>query len=342
MNEHAPKPSPTKTKGESTSSQQIGDNTRKGKEAKDSFPYENMNHAPVDLPGKGTRMSQAGSPSSHAYVNSDVLPTGKPTSSDSLHRDENSSAVQQSEKKLKKPQSPPNPFIFPSTFQGSMMDAEFRTFTAESTSLLNSSPNRLTSSQPTQQNHTGDTKLRNNNIVVKKQGDVSEIPDDDDLRPEVAKLPGRKRVASWGTLPDEVTPVSSEPSKDSLAPTESNSLVSGQLRHPVTNGYHTNSVTSSENATIGNNAGVQTRVNLMHSETSSPSESRRGSVSKNRKSWDGVRHPAESEENQKVSHLERPKDNKERSCSDSNLMVRNIQFVFSVSSAYRGKSDKKS
>ena len=61
-------------------------------------------------------------------------------------------------------------------------------------------------------------------------------------------------------------------------------------------------------------------------ETSSPRESRQGSVSTNRKSWDGVRHPAESGDNQKVSILEKPKDSKERSCSDSNLMVRNIRL----------------
>ncbi|KAJ7339544.1 hypothetical protein OS493_005944 [Desmophyllum pertusum] len=172
-----------------------------------------------------------------------------------------------------------------------------------------------------------------------KQDIVNAIPDDD-LRPEVAKLPGRKRVASWGTVQEDATPVNNgpapsvkpKPSKDYVAPSASSSdAYSDQQRHPrgrLANGDHTDGVTSpggSGNAANSNSAEVQTKVHLYNqlsdasSESSSPSESRRSSVSKNRKSWDGVRHPGESEENQKVSRLER-KDNKERSCSDSNLM----------------------
>ena len=56
---------------------------------------------------------------------------------------------------------------------------------------------------------------------------------------------------------------------------------------------------------------------------STPSSSRRSSVSsQNRKSWDGVKFSGEnSDEKHKVSRLERQKETKERSSSDSNLMV---------------------
>jgi len=51
----------------------------------------------------------------------------RPPSSESLQRDKSSSAdVHRSKEKSEKPQSPPNPFIFPSTFQGSVMDTEVR------------------------------------------------------------------------------------------------------------------------------------------------------------------------------------------------------------------------
>ena len=166
--------------------------------------------------------------------------------------------------------------------------------------------------EPTQPGSTTSTSPRNHAITKNgaqskqdkgKQDVVSAIPDDD-LRPEVAKLPGRKRVASWGTQQEE----------------------DGHL----TKGDHTDGVTSS-GAAGGYSAVDPTRVHLPHnqlsdasSESSSRSESRRNSVTKNRKSWDGVRYPGEFEEDQKVSRLEKPQDNKERSCSDSNLMVRKL------------------
>lgn len=310
---------------------------------------------------KGARTTQS-STSGHTYVNADhdnVRSSGKLSpSSDTLHRDKSSSADVHQSKKSAKPQSPPNSFIFPSTFQGSAMDAEVRTSIGES--LFTSSTNGTTLSEqsPTKQySSTGgsprehvitqsDALPKHDHIRDIKQDIVNAIPDDD-LRPEVAKLPGRKRVASWGTVQEDATPVNNgpapsvkpKPSKDYVAPSASSSdAYSDQQRHPrgrLANGDHTDGVTSpggSGNAANSNSAEVQTKVHLYNqlsdasSESSSPSESRRSSVSKNRKSWDGVRHPGESEENQKVSRLER-KDNKERSCSDSNLMVRNIQLI---------------
>ncbi|XP_078381387.1 uncharacterized protein LOC144664126 isoform X3 [Oculina patagonica] len=314
--------SPTQTKGEATASLQVGDNTRtQNKDVKSS-----------GLSEKGVKKDQSSS-SGHTYVNADVRSSGKLSPlSDSIHCDTNSSAgVHQSKKKSEKPQSPPNPFIFPSTFPGSTIDTQVKP-TEESLT------NRTAFSEPTQQNGNTRDSPRENVITQsdaqpkhnqRKQGVVSEIPDND-LRPEVAKLPGRKRVASWGTpQEDETEPVTNGPqsmksqqSKDSLSPTGSGS-------HLYTNGDRTDGLThqrGSENAGCGNGSMVPTRAHLHNqfsdasSESSSPSDSRRSSVTKNRKSWDGVRHPGESDENQKVSRLERPKDNKERSCSDSNLM----------------------
>lgn len=332
MNEPHGQVSPTRTKGEATASLQVGDNTRK----------QNKDVGPGELTEKGVGKD------GHTYVNADVHSSGKLSpSSDSLHRDTSSFAgVHKSKKKSEKWQSPPNPFIFPSTFQGSAMDTEVRP-TGEQ--LLKSSTNRTAFSEPTQQNSNSRDSPREHVVTQsdaqskhnqRKQGVVSAIPDDD-LRPEVAKLPGRKRVASWGTpQEDEIEPLSNgpssvkpQPSKDSLSPTGSGSHpYSDQQEHRLTNGDHTDGVThprGSENAASGKDSVVSTRTHLHNqlsdasSESSSPSDSRRSSVTKNRKSWDGVRHPGESEENQKVSRLERPKDNKERSCSDSNLMVRN-------------------
>ena len=242
-----------------------------------------------------TAQSSSDSP---IYVDTDVHSSGKrPPSSESLQRDESSSAdIHPWKKKSEKPQSPPNPFIFPSTFQGSAMDTEVRwPFTAlhEPTQ-----PGSSTSGSPRYHVITQNGAQPKQNKG--KQDVVSAVPDND-LRPEVAKLPGRKRVASWGTQQEE----------------------DGHL----TNGDNTDGVTSSD-AAGGYSAVEPTRVHLPHnqlsdasSKSSSRIESRRSSVT-NRKSWDGVRYPGESEEDQKVSRLERPQDNKERSCSDSNLMVR--------------------
>ena len=262
-----------------------------------------------------TAQSSSGS---HNYINADVHSSGKrPPSSELLQRDKSSSAdVHQSKRKSEKPQSPPNPFIFPSTFQGSMMDTEVRPCIVGS--LLKTSTNGTALYEPTQPSSSTSSSPRKQVSTQSdaqpkddkgKQDVVSAIPDDD-LRPEVAKLPGRKRVASWGTQQEE--------------------------NGPLTNGDHTDGVTSSEgseNATSGNRAVEPSRVHLYNqlsdasSESSSRSGSRRSSVTKNRKSWDGVRFPGESEEDQKISRLERPHHNKERSCSDSNLMVRNTLYT---------------
>ena len=284
MNEPQEQESPRRTKGESTASLQVGDNTRKHNSVK-------------------TAQSSSGS---HTYVNTDVQALGKrPPSSESLQRDKSSSAdVHPSKKNSEKLQSPPSPFIFPSTFQGSVMDTEVR---RPCTALYEpTQPGTSTSSSP--QNHVITQSDTQPKLDKGKQDVVSVMPDDADLRPEVAKLPGRKRLASWGTQQEE----------------------NGHL----TNGDHTDGVTSSrglENGARGNSVVEPTRLHLPHnqlsdasSESSSRSESRGSSVTKNRKSWDGVRYPGESEEDQKVSRLERPHDNKERSCSDSNLMVRNL------------------
>ena len=290
MNEPQEQESTRKTKGESTASLQVGDNTRK----------QNTSAEPGDFSRKGVKTAQSSS-DSHADVDTEVQSSGKrPPSSESLQCDKGSSAdIHHWKKKSEKLQSPPNPFIFPSTFQGSAMDTEFRRpFTAlyEPTQ-----PRSDTSGSP--RNHVITQSGAQPKQDKGKQDVASEIPDDD-LRPEVAKLPGRKRVASWGTQEKE--------------------------NGPLINGDHTDGVTSS-GAAGGYSAVEPTRAYLPHnqlsdasSEPSSRSESRRTSVTKNRKSWDGVRYPGESEEDLKVSSLERPQDNKERSCSDSNLMVRKL------------------
>ena len=294
MSEPQEQESPRRTKGESTASLQVGDNTRK----------QNSRAEPGEFPRKGVKSS-----GSHTYVNTDVQSLGKqPPSSESLQRDKSSSAdVHPSKEKSKKPQSPPNPFIFPSTFQGSVMDTEVRRpYTAlyeqtqPSGSRGSSSRNHVITQSDDQPKHD------------KGKQDVVSAILDDDLRPEVAKLPGRKRVASWGTQDDE--------------------------NGPLTHWDHTDGVTSSrgsESTARGSSAVERNIVHQPHnqlsdasSESSSRSESRHSSVTKNRKSWDGVRYPGESEEDQKVSRLERPQDNKERSCSDSNLMVRKLKVKY--------------
>ena len=289
MHEPQEQESPRRTKGESTASLQVGDNTRE----------QNTGAEPGEFSRKGVKTAQSSS-DSPIYVDTDVHSSGKrPPSSESLQRDESSSAdIHPWKKKSEKPQSPPNPFIFPSTFQGSAMDTEVRwPFTAlhEPTQ-----PGSSTSGSPRYHVITQNGAQPKQNKG--KQDVVSAVPDND-VRPEGAKLPGRKRVASWGTQQEE----------------------DGHL----TNGDNTDGVTSSD-AAGGYSAVEPTRVHLPHnqlsdasSESSSRIESRRSSVT-NRKSWDGVRYPGESEEDQKVSRLERPQDNKERSCSDSNLMVRKL------------------
>ena len=299
MNEPQEQESTRKTKGESTVSLQVGDSTRK----------QDTGAEPGEFSRKGVKTAQSSS-DSHAYVDTAVQSSGKRSpSSESLQRDKGSSAdIHHWKKKSEKPQSPPNPFIFPSTFQGSAMDTEFRRpFTALYEPIQ---PRSDTSGSP--RNHVITQSGTQPKQDKGKQDVASEIPDDD-MRPEVAKLPGRKRVASWGTQEEE--------------------------NGPLINGDHTDGVTSS-GAAGGYSAVEPTRAHLPHnqlsdasSESSSRSESRRSSVTKNRKSWDGVPYPGESEEDLKVSSLERPQDNKERSCSDSNLMVRKLNHRLSP---YRG------
>ena len=289
MNEPQEQESPRRTQGESTASLQVGDNTRKQKSGAESGEFSR----------KEVKTAQSSS-GSHTYVNTDVQSSGiRLPSSELLQRDKRSSGdVPPSKKKSEKPHSPPNPFIFPSTFQGSVMDSEVR---RPCTALYEpTQPSNSTSSSP--RNHAITQSDAQPKHDRGKHDVVGAIPDDD-VRPEVAKLPGRKRVASWGTQEEE--------------------------KGPLTNGDHIDGVTRElENAASGNNAAESSRVHLHNqlsdasNESSSRSESRRSSVTKNRKSWDGVRYPGESEEDQKVSRLERPRDNKERSCSDSNLMVR--------------------
>ena len=285
MNEPQEQESPRKTKGESTASLQVGDNTRK----------QNSGAEPGEFSRKGVKSS-----GSHTYVNTDVQALGKRLpSSGSLVRDKSSSAdVHPWKRKSEKSQSPPNPFIFPSTFHGSVMDTAVR---RPYTALYEpTQPSSTTSSSP--QDHVITQSDAQPKHDKGKQDIVSATPDDD-LRPEVAKLPGRKRVASWGTQDDE--------------------------NGPVTNWDHTDGVTSSrgsESTASGSSAIERNMVHLPHNQLSD--ESGRSSVTKNRKSWDGGRYPGESEEDQKVSSLERPQDSKGRSCSDSNLMVRELTVKY--------------
>ena len=224
---------PTRTRGVATSSEKVGDNTRKEKEAKDSLPAENINLHPDDFPGKRTSKPQV-SHNSHDYVNADLQSTGKP-------------------------QTPPNPFIFPSTFQGNVTDTGFKAI--DCSPSFTSSTTGATISESTLQNRTGDAKTQGREKAGKTQRVVAEVPDDD-LRPEVAKLPGRKRLASWGTPPDEEGATNDEPNRD-----------------PLTNGHHTDRVTRPGQTTSEHN-----QLSDACSETSSPSESRQGSVSRNRNS----------------------------------------------------------
>ena len=126
-------------------------------------------------------------------------------------------------------------------------------------------------------------------------------------------------MASWGEVQDETTL-----ENESTSSISGNTLLVNGDRHRVTDNRRDNLGTSETGDGV-----VQNRNYLrVSSDPQGGSQSQRGgSVANNRKSWDGVRHPGETRENQKVSQLHKPKDNKERSCSDSNLMVRMIGFV---------------
>lgn len=307
MNEQNGHVSPTRTVGEVTTSVAVGGNSRNGDQ-------ENS----VSLTSGFGIHSDGYQVKEHRETRGEVSSTGPPTSPE---RDKSSPVHSYQKLETENSQSSPNPFIFPSTFQGSIKDTEsfesvsavFETFAVKQNNSAGSSP----------QEHF-----------------IAQNEADDNLRPEVAKLPGRKRLASWGEVQDETTLENESTSSIS----ENTLLVNGDRQLPVRSRPYSGLETSEQGHCVTENQ----RDNLETSETgdivvqnrnylrvsSDPqggSQSQRdGSVANNRKSWDGVRHPGETGENQKVSQLHKPKDNKERSCSDSNLMVRMIGFVSKI------------
>ena len=298
MNDHG-RVSPTKTVGETTTSLSVGDNKRKQNYGQDSPPGgQTTAYANGQLSSIGT----TGSPQHHKKSGVDVHPK-------------------------KVPQSPPNPFIFPMTFRGNPADMENRTSISavvESSLIKQSSFTGSSPREPVNTRSEAQPKYANGNTTI--------TSDDEDFRPEVAKLPGRKRVASWGDIQDEPTVLVNEAT--SLAnetTTLAKTFQQGHSREHGINRSHTDYLRNS-----GESESVTQTNALMHnhfsdqvsSESSSPTQSQRSSVTKNRKSWDGVRDPGESDKNQKVSHLE-TEETKEslRSCSDSNLLVRRRQFM---------------
>lgn len=294
--------SPTKTVGEATTSVPVGDNTRKDAHGKEA-------------PLEGHRRTR--------YTNGEVNSKGLPASPQPGKT--TSVGVHQT---MEPPtsQSAPNPFIFPSTFQENTSDVDYPTSIsavfessfAKQSSDTNALPRELVATQakPHPQNQGKNGKM---------------TADDEDLRPEVAKLPGSKRVASWGEIQDEPRPLGGETKTLSTANgppsvepnTSKNSIGSPSENQREYGGEDTNIIRSVDKRRQGSNS----QVSDASSESSSPSHSRRSSVTKNRKTWDGVRNPGESEQNQKVSSPKMQKDSKERSCSDSNLMVSGLFVV---------------
>ena len=351
MDEQNGEVSPTRTVGEATLSLPVGDNSRIETQRKDSPPSINgfggVNIGPVDRSIKGHKDSK--------YTNGEVNSTGTPASPQS-------SADFHSTRGTEKSQSPPNPFIFPSTFQGSVTDAENRTSISAVFESSSRKQNNSTGSPPREPviaKNEVQSKL-DSDFRDRKQGDIGVVLDGDvdDLRPEVARLPGRKRVASWGEVQDETTPLAKEatslaneamplanvnglppvkpkPSKDSMTTTGSHTSQQGHSKEHRINGNRCDNVRSSglgeslnnTNTVMQNGVQLHSQLSDARSDTSSPSESRLSSVTKNRKSWDGVRRLDESEEKHKISQLDKQKDNKERSCSDSNLMVSRLRTV---------------
>ena len=289
MNDQSGRVSPTKTVGETTTSLPVGDNKRKQKYGQDS---SSGGQTATCTNGELSSIGTTGSPQHHKKSSADVHPKKEPS----------------------KPQSPPNPFIFPLTFQGSTADMENRTSISavfESPSMKQNSVTGSSSQEPVKTRSEVQPKYVNGNTTV--------TSDDEDLRPEVAKLPGRKRVASWGEIQDEPTALANETT--TLAKTTQQE----HSREHGINGNHSDYLRNSGESerVINTSAMIHNRMHLSDtsSESSSPTHSRRSSVTKNRKSWDGVRDPGESDKNQKVSRLETEKESL-RSCSDSNLMVR--------------------
>lgn len=304
LNEQNGHVSPTRTVGEVTASVAVGGNSRNGTQANS-----------VSLTSWFGIHSDGSQVEGHRETRGEVSSTGPPTSPE---RDKSSPVHSHQKKETENPQSPPNPFIFPNTFQDSIKDTEsfesvsavFETFAIKHNNSAGSSP----------QEH----------FIARNEAN-------DDLRPEVAKLPGRKRVASWGEVQDETT-LENECTSSISGNTI---LVNGDRQPPVRSRPYSGLETSEQGHCVTdnqrNNLGtsetgdsvVQNRNYLrVSSDPQGGSQGQRGgSAANNRKSWDGVRHHGETGENQKVSQLHKPKDNKERSCSDSNLMVRIISFV---------------
>ena len=272
--------SPTKTAGETTTSEPVGDNTRQ-------------------------KSSLLGRHGESSYANGEVSSTGLATS---FHSDDRSGGDLHYSKDPQKPQRTRNPFIFPTTFQNNSSNSEnvtsisaiFESPAKENHSSVNS-PRQLVA-PPTED----EPKV--------EYGNAKRTLNGEELRPELTKLPDRKRLASWGEVQEE--PTTSTLSAHSLT-------IAERVTDPI--GLHqehfSNSNSERKNVT-GNNAAKQSTA---QSQNQLSISSRSQSSSKNRKSWDGVQNPGSPEDHQNVSLLERPKDNKERSCSDSNLMVRRIK-----------------
>lgn len=269
--------SSTKTAGETTTNQSVGDNTRQKS----------------SLPGQHRESS---------YANGEVSSIRLPTS---FHSDDRCGGDLHYRKDPQKPQGTQNSFISPTTFQDNASNSEnvtsisaiFESPAKKNHSLVNS-PRQLVAS-PTEDQ----PKI--------EYGNAKRALNGDELRPELAKLPDRKRLASCGEVQEE--PTTSALSAHSLT-------IAKHVTDPI--GLHqehfSNSSSERKNVT-GNDAAKQ---NTAQSQNQFLNSSSSQSSSKNRKSWDGVQNPGSPEDHQNVSRLERPKDNKERSCSDSNLMVR--------------------
>lgn len=272
--------SPTKTAGETTTSESVGDNTRQ-------------------------KSSLLGRHRESSYANAEVSSTGLATS---FHSDDRSGGDLHYSKDPQKPQRTRNPFIFPTTFQNNSSNSENVTSIS---AILES---------PAKENHSSVNSPRQlvapptEDEAKVEYGNAKRTLNGEELRPELAKLPDRKRLASWGEVQEE--PTTSTLSAHSLT-------IAERVTDPI--GLHqehfSNSNSERKNVT-GNDAAKQSTA---QSQNQLSISSRSQSSSKNRKSWDGVQNPGSPEDHQNVSLLERPKGNKERSCSDSNLMVRRIK-----------------
>ena len=110
MNEQNGHVSPTRTVGEVTTSVAVGGNSRNGTQANS-----------VSLTSGFGIHSDKPQVEGHRETRGEVSSTGPPTSPE---RDKGSPVHSYQKKETENSQSPPNPFIFPSTFQGSIKDTE--------------------------------------------------------------------------------------------------------------------------------------------------------------------------------------------------------------------------